>query len=224
SYERIEDVAWTCSFVWSQVGDRPVPLIVAPEDPTDRLDAALAELQADVSRRPLSILPLVSNPVTAYMDVLMTEVVGLIKRVAAIVNTPEVLIEDFQGIAASTEAVLLRCNGIRQTLGDENVEDLVATDDVYDRLAVETWRGATGGSLQELMAEAVEARESVRQRVASDYLDVVVIKDNQTLRDLAREYYGSADDWTVIADANGLTNSDPPVGTVVFIPRRPGGG
>jgi len=220
SYQRVEDVEWTATFVWSQIGDRPAPRAASAENETQELAAAQVDLDDVMSRIPPILLPLVSNPAEVYADAIRTEVLSVITRVAAMTGIPDVPFEDWQGLAAAVAAVLEQGTGFRQLVIDGSIEDLVATDDIVDRLLIGRWRGDAGESILDVIAEAVRSRDTVRDRVAMRYLAVVVIKQNQSLRDLAREHYGDPDDWTVIADANGLVTSDPPVGTIVYIPRR----
>jgi hypothetical protein len=102
---------------------------------------------------------------------------------------------------------------------DWSIEQFIATNTVPDVLSTQAWRSSLGASALELMATSLRARESVRQRVVAEFLGTETMRENETLRSMALRIYGSADAWTVIADANGLVSSLPPVGTLLLIPR-----
>jgi hypothetical protein len=70
------------------------------------------------------------------------------------------------------------------------------------------------------MAESINARETVRAMVIEPFRDLIPMPQGVTLRKLALEYYGSADDWATIADANGLTSSEVAPGTMLLIPQK----
>lgn len=68
-----------------------------------------------------------------------------------------------------------------------------------------------------------------RQRIAlakaseANVIAVVMIKEEEDLRDLALRYYGTADGWTTIRKFNGFPGSQVDPGTVVLIPSSSAG-
>jgi len=221
-YERLQDIKWRATFIWSQVGDQEAPRATAAEDEGEALSDAQTELDDSLSEAPTILLPNIGGLAETYGDAIRSEVVAMITRIGQAIAATEVTFDDWQAVSTSADAVISQCDYLRQLVTDSNPEDMVATDDIASRLLVSTWAGDVGASVLALQAEAITARDSIRTRVGTELLDVVIAKQNQSLRDLAAEYYGSPDDWTVIADWNGLVGSNPVVGTSIYIPRRRG--
>lgn len=65
---------------------------------------------------------------------------------------------------------------------------------------------------------AARQRFSAMRDLDDDVLGVVVLRDQQDLRDLARFWYGSPAEWEQIRRFNGLAGSSAPAGTTIFIP------
>lgn len=65
---------------------------------------------------------------------------------------------------------------------------------------------------------AARRRFATLRQLEDDSLAVVVLRDQQDLRDIALEWYGNAEDWEQIRRANGLSTVSPPAGTVIFVP------
>jgi hypothetical protein len=150
-------------------------------------------------------------------------------RVAALAMTaslanvsgiPTITPPQFQGIASLAIQMTNAGQAMVQQTSDQSAEEWIATDFVGDVLVMETFRHDLAAAARALWFAALVARESVRARVVDDYLAVINMPGSKTLRDIALEYYGDADAWTTIADANGLTSATVPAGTVIVIPRR----
>lgn len=98
-------------------------------------------------------------------------------------------------------------------------------------------RGAEPGQVVSAaiaMAQAAAAARRLknvcgRQRIAlakaseANVIAVVMIKEEEDLRDLALRYYGTADGWTTIRKFNGFPGSQVDPGTVVLIPSSSAG-
>jgi hypothetical protein len=106
-----------------------------------------------------------------------------------------------------------------------------------DRLTHPESRDLTGASYGQVLSAACAIAQSLRtarrlgnaagrQRVRlsrlveADVIAVLMITDEQDLRDLALAYYDSAEEWYRIARYNGISGSQVEAGTVILIPSR----
>lgn len=221
NYDRIEDVEWTANFVWSQVGDATAPR--APEEVTEPqtgVENALAGLEDIMAQLPPIILPNVTGPLILAEEAMRIAALAMTSAVANVTGVPTVTQSEFQGIASLATQMGVAALPMVQQTSDQSIEEWIPTDSVGDVLEVETFRRELTVRARALWLAALVARESIRSRVVDDYLAVINMPGNKTLRDIAIEHYGDADAWTTIADANGLISATVPMGTVVVIPRR----
>jgi nucleoid-associated protein YgaU len=225
-YETVEDIAWSVIWDWSQIGDTEAPRASAAEDTQSQIDSAMEKLNNAVADIPPIILPNVTGPIVFAEQAVEQGLLGLSASSGAIFGIPTVTNEQFQDVATFAEQAAAAARELFELTMDSSIEDFLATDTVADMLAAETWRRAMGQAAQEAEQAAVDTRESIRQRVVDDYLAIVTVREGETLRTLARDWYGDADAWTTIADANSLTSAIVPIGTIIFIPRQstPGSG
>lgn len=221
SYARVEDIEWSCSFTWTQRGEMTAPLASPFTDSQGENNTALSALEdamADVP--PFAILPAMLNPLDAGLILAREAMLSLSAGLAAVSGVPEIGSEQFQAVASAAEAAATACRDMAALALDSSIESFIATDDVATVLSAQTWARDVGNAASAMAAAAIESREAIRSRVVDGYLAVVVLRQGQTLRSLALEWYGSSDAWTTIADANGLTTSNPPAGLIILIPRR----
>lgn len=66
----------------------------------------------------------------------------------------------------------------------------------------------------------IAARERLRllRTIESDVIAIVTLGQDEDLRDVARQWYGTADDWDQIREFNGLSSSTAKAGTLIFVP------
>jgi len=224
NWQRPEDVEWSALFDWTQIGDVDAPRAADVSQPSVDLEAEMAALDDVASRLPPIIIPNVTTALIAAEEAVRIAAVTLAGQVAAVAGVPEIGSEQFRGIAATVDALVTEGAALRALVEDGGLEFLIPTDGAVDVLGVGAWRGDLSAAVLALLVAAIAAREGVRGRLVDDFLAVVVLRGGQTLRTLARDYYGDAGAWILIADANGFTISNPPVGTILVIPRRGGAG
>lgn len=220
-YDRVEDVGWTATFVWGQVGEEEAPRAAAEvADPTTGINNALAGLEDLIARLPPIILPNVTGPIIFAEEAMRIAALSMTSSLGSITGVPTVTPGEFQNIASLSIQVGVAAQSMVQQTSDQSIEEWVATNFVGDILTVETYRHDLAAATLALWVAAIVAREAVRARVVNDYLAIVHIRQNQTLRTLALDYYGDADAWQTIADANRLTSAVVARGTIIAIPRR----
>ena len=220
-YDRVEDIAWSATFVWSQVGEEEAPR--APDEvtePTTGINDAISGLEDAMSRLPPIVLPNVTGPLILAEEAMRIAGMAMTAALGSFTGTPNISLSQFQAIASLSIQVGDASQDMIQQTSDQSIEEWLAVNFVADVLTVETFRHRLAAAAVALWMAALVAQESVRARVVNDYLAIVNIRQGQTLRTLALDYYGSADAWTTIADANGLTSAIVARGTVIAIPRR----
>lgn len=67
---------------------------------------------------------------------------------------------------------------------------------------------------------AARQRFQFLRSIESDVIAIVTIGQNEDLRDIARQWYGTPDDWDQIRSFNGLPSSTAPAGSLIFVPNR----
>lgn len=65
---------------------------------------------------------------------------------------------------------------------------------------------------------AARQRFAALRQLEADSVGVILLRDQQDLRDVAREWYGNPEDWEKLRRFNALDTVSPPAGTVIFIP------
>jgi hypothetical protein len=65
---------------------------------------------------------------------------------------------------------------------------------------------------------AARQRFQALRSLDSDVVAIVHLRAEEDLRDLARQWYGTPDDWDQIRSFNGMTSSVAPAGSLIFVP------
>lgn len=220
NFQRVEDIEWSMNLSWIQIGEREAPRAASSPTTQRDLDAALNTVDDVMARMPGIFLPNVTGPLILAQEAIRLGMMTLTSQLSSIYGIPDVSLEEFRGVATTVEEVLDAARSMVSIVGDQSLEEFIATDDVPSVLDAITWRTEAHQAALTAASESVEARESIRSRVVDDYLGVDVVGDNQTLRTVSLKWYGTSEAWQTIADANGLVGSNQPSGTRVLIPRR----
>lgn len=223
-YQRLEDIEWSMDFVWSQRGDRPPARAARTENPVQTTTAAMNRLSDSAAAEPPGLLDQARDTMRTGVDAVRRGVTTFTQTVAQIQTTANVASARFQQLQSITSEVVDTVRTLRKGSLDLPYTRLLPIDDVVQVLKVENWRRDVGADARRTGAQSVRGRDDIAARAVPGYLAIVTLRERQTLRQLAAEYYGSADAWTVIADANGIVGSTAPVGTVIYIPQSPTAG
>jgi len=225
SWHRLDIAEWSMRFDWTSFGaGAPSPFSSVSSSRTSSaqdVTTRLSDFNDVMARMPSFTMPAIASLALGLGSSIASATIDLATAIAAVSGVSMVSTAQFQGVATYAAVVLDSCIELRQLVGLPP-QGLVATDDVSSLLGGSVWARNATAALIALAVAAVEAREAIRTRAVPDFLADIRIREGQTLRDVATEYYGSPDAWTAIADANGLVGSVQAPGTRVFIPRREG--
>lgn len=221
NYQRVEDVEWTMTFVWSQRDAREAPRASIVRDSVEPVRTAMNNLDDTLATQPIGLN---EGPLSAITDAVNFVRQGVTAFTAAVVQV--------QGAAAVTRARVQQLQTIARQIADgvraiqEDTVDLPYTDflpidDVDSVFDVEVWRRQLGIDARTVDAETLRTLQRIEDDAIPEAIATIAIQQDTTLRALAQQYYGDADSWTLIANANGLIRSVVEAGTIVVIPRAP---
>lgn len=220
NYQRIEDIEWSIMFVCSQYGDAPAPIATEKvSSPTKLMNASLIFLNDIFALIPVFLLPNVTRPITLTVTNIRTGVINLNRSLAFIFGGPAVSYSARRNIETLVKKIIDDTNTLIGICANGPYLPFIPTDPVNKVLAAEVWRRKMTKASIGVQIASITARRNVRDRTVPGFIGSETIRQNMTLRSLARKYYGDSDSWSVIADANNFVGSRVPIGTVVLIPR-----
>jgi hypothetical protein len=217
---RSQDVEWECEFEWFAAGpDRPrAQNLSLPDEPLVTWSSLLDDILA---LEPRFLFPDVAAIVTSRIAA-VREGVGTIFDFVNFANTQvRTPISALQAVNTAAFEIRLQAEETISRLTDRPYTESSPRDGVLDVLAVEQFNRTVGQRTGELRASAQNTAKSINEQNAPGALQVVVVPAETTLRQLAKKFYGSADDWQLIADINFLNESQVPAGTTLIIPQKP---
>ena len=220
---RLEDCAWSLEFTWT--GEESQRVRAGPiEVEDDDIRAAIVAMDDEVVLSPstLQATALSIGDSLATTDDRLTEVRRSVVGVLFALGDLRQRVDDQIQPAL---AVVSLVDTVRTTVGQVLVEleDIPYTystvyDSVVDVLDVECWRrtvaSRAGGVRGASMYKAIEVNRIPQPKNQT----VVQVRTGQTLRSIAVDFYGDADAWERIADANNLVSSQVAPGTRLVVP------
>lgn len=219
---REQDVEWELTFEWN-AEDEPVSRAAATPP------SARTELREDMSRtdsaataRPAGVNNATADSVKATTSDrrrIAGQVFDVVRTIATVAPGTSPL-DAIAGLAVSAQEMLDAMNVSAEQVGDRPYTELQVADDVLSVLGVEAWRRTLVAEQDRLAANLLWRAIEERKRASPSAIAIVRIPRDTTLRMLATTYYGTADDWQRIADANAIDGSMVPAGTTIVIPPR----
>lgn len=215
-----QDVEWTATFDWFAKG--PDTQKAQNLDLPGQDLATWSSLLDDVlALEPRFLLPDYAAKNAALQGAIrqgVGTIFDFIRFAQAQVETP---IPAIQAINTAAFAVRLEAGEVYSRLADTPYTTAILSDDVNTVLETEGWRRTAAFRTAELRTASQKTARDFNEQKAPGTLQVVVVPQDTTLRDLAKTYYGTADDWQLIADINFFDESQVPAGTSVIIPQKP---
>lgn len=220
------DLTWEMTFDWSGVGKFvQLPAADAAESSSTDLLNKIGEL-----------LALAAYPANLALDVLDYADMQ-IKRVGGLVTELRKTLELYASILTRTTEVAGRVLGLATTVQAEAkaLRDTLRAipADAASNLGIggggasgaaearvlAAWLADTHRASNQTAAAAAKTAAVFAELTLPQIEAIVTIQGDTDLRYIARQRYGSADQWTRIADYNGLTGSAVSGGQVIYIPR-----
>lgn len=220
-FKRIERVPWEMEFNWTGDTDiKPVIKARAKISPLGLLALLLAILER--IRRALQILQgpakyfaaNILQPFNLLVSAI-TDVLSELQKVIAGAITPRKVLGDLRaGFAKIRLAAADLLRALRNKVG--------FTDPLNSRDAALADYGLLFMRKEVLAVSAAMAERELElaKLDVPDLIDSTFTGDGETLRDIAKRFYGSAADWVVIANYNSLASSTVPTNTLILIPSK----
>lgn len=225
TYDRVEDIEWKLTFVWSQDGEEPARRAAVALDTTSAMRRVLDDLDIISSEMPTTILPDQATGLLAKIADVRAAGAAFTEALADLQTKAIATISDIQNVQTLAERVIQAAEVFRTgEISDLPYYNLLPVDNVSQALEAEVWRRDASSQARKVQAESRRSSSSVAERVVPGAIAVITLVENTSLRALALRYYGDADSWPVIADANGLVGSTAPTGSRIVIPRQSGQG
>lgn len=218
TWTRTQDVAWEAEFEWSSEDDTAPRAVEQTILTDDEIRTTSTDVDDAVIEDPPNVLPEYRADVKERTDATRVSVGDVFGRLAQVRRAVQVPINQVQAIAASAETIRREVESTLGVLVDQPYTQAQVIDDVIEVLACERWRRTLARADRAMRAAVLRRSRSLARTAVPGAIAIVVMPGESTLRDLSRTYYGTADSWQLIADANGFSSSRVAPGTVVVVP------
>ncbi len=218
SYITIEDVRWTCAFTWFGREGVEAPRASAAEQPESELRRDQNAVDDQAAFEPATVTEEYSEARRTGLSAVRSATTQLFDRSREIRSQAQDLVPAVTGFQAAAETLRTAIGSEVQALVERPYTEAQGDDGVLAVLELDTWRRGLGRRLDALRARGLSEALSFRGQAVPPPLARLGVPAGISLRTLALRYYGSADDWTLIADANGLSASVLTAPTVLEIP------
>lgn len=224
SWQREEDVEWSMSFEWSGA-QRTVPRTSLVANPGQDIQQGVVNVDSAAARVPSSLVDAPQRRQSfAQLGAIRNasiDFLALTRQAAQAATLPARVV---QGALAQAIQVRDDVAVLSGQMMDVPYTYMSMSDSVVDVFSVEVWRRDVGRQAESLAARSQKTADQLSslKNLTPDY-QLVTVGQGQTLRHISLIYYGNADDWTIIAEANRLPSSVVAAGTVVRVPTRPSG-
>jgi len=217
---REQDVEWSMRFEWYGRDDQEVTRATLDEPPNSaELRRRQNESDDRLAFEPDSIRTDYSDSVRAGAASVRARVGALFDRVRSAQSVAAIPLTAVRGALADAEALRSIGNVLGVELIEAPLEAATELEGLIDRLGAETWRREQGRRVLRTQAEGQRVARDLRRLTRPEPIAVITVRGgNDSLRRLARDYYGTADEWRRIADVNDLSSSVVAPGTLIVIP------
>lgn len=214
---RLQDVEWSAEFTWKGK-EQTAPRASGLVDIQAPVTQALGQWNDSGTLYPTNLLNQWLGGFQALLfsaRVASGEVLGSLRQASAAVQVPR---NAALGAASAANAFRGDAQAILQQTVDVPYTSIQVDDSVVSVLDLESWRRSQALETRRLNAAQITQARNLVDVIEPGAIAIVSIAQNTTLRQLAIKYYGNADRWQAIADANGFVDSQVEAGTLVIIP------
>lgn len=217
---RPQDVQWVARFEWSGT-EAPAARASAAESTDDEVRETSAKTDDASIADPPNINPTYRRDVVGRTNLTRRNVGSVLSNLRSVRTAPTIPVERVQAALSAATVVRSQVEASVGILADLPYTVAQPVDTVVEVLTCETWRRSLSFRSRRMRAACLTRTGAVANRIAPTALATVLMPAGSTLRDLARQFYGDADSWQIIADANGFPSSQVRAGTLVIIPPPP---
>lgn len=222
TWQRPQDVQWEAEFEWISLGP---DLIISRAQDLDVPGSAVLDDQIGLddiaALDPRFLFPDYAAKIVSSINSVRDAVGAVFDTIRFANEQARAPVTALQALATSAESIRLQAEDIIQDVSDRPYTEGSPNDGVIDVLAAENWRRTLGFRTARLRASTQRTARDYQEANAPGQLQIVILPEDKTLRQLAKQFYGDADDWQLIADLNGFVDSQLPAGTAVIIPQKP---
>jgi len=220
TWDRPEDVGWSLTVAWNGTTER-APRSSRTASLGQGVRTALVRTDDALVRMPRAMDLTAAQRLINKMESVRASVLGVIGYSRIALGVALIPARVVQGLAAAVVSVRQEVEAVAYDTLAVSYETVTSLDTVTNVFAVEDFRRSVGVEASIISARAIREREDMRAlRADLTGAQTHRVEDGETLRRIAAAYYGSADAWTAIAEANDLDSSDVATGTLLFIPPR----
>lgn len=222
-HDREEDIRWEMEFTW--IADTEAAPIVKSRPGLDsagllaRILAALAAAIAAMSALLIEILGavLAISQKIAKIGSLVAGLVDLLAGFVSLVFVPAqlfgVLKQQLTGIVLAIKDLLDTLRAVPAAYGAALAGGIPTEINASSAATL-----AIAFNASVLGVELADQRDTLTELETPDLLGIVTVQEGTTLRDISTQFYGTPDNWTIIADFNGLSSSIVERGTIIYVP------
>lgn len=214
------DVRWNIEWVWTSRDDIDTPARATLDTPPDtsRLRQLLNSVDDMLAFEPTDVVRNYDATVRSAMREVRdraTAVLAIARQGQASALSPITL---SQSLETQARALGREVGDLVVELSESPFRDASVSDTVIARLGIAVWQSSMTRRLSGLRGQVIRQQRATAANTRPDAATIVQVREGQTLRDLARIYYGSADAWQRIAEVNNLATSTVPAGTYINVP------
>lgn len=227
---RQEDVEWEMEFTWMSRGEKEIPIGMAMTssltnlinkilDAVDTLVSLIEQVQ-EAFAAIQSVVNAITDAVTSIIDA-ASSLASLATQLAKSVMAPVSLV---RSIAAACQTIIDGCKSVEGVFRSVPARAIRAYKDVKEMAQSEVLDADYRVRQVRRAARAarVEAAKKRQEMLATSLqqppLAVFTAQGDSDLRDVARRYYGSTNEWRTLALYNGFQSSKLTAGDLVIVP------
>ena len=230
-WQTAHDVDWQMEFKWTGK-DETAPAATSSESNLSSITQQVSKAYMDLERATEmdaigdDLDPTAADMIDAGVGRIWRGVQDIEGAITARVSAVTDPIDSLRHAMVSMTALRDEAELFQAELGARVAPSYILVTDPFDLSGVPAGRALAAAVSRQLGIRSARAMKhrAARQRHAAlkaldaNLLAVVLCKEEQDLRVLARIYYGNVEDWHIIRAFNGFAGSIVPLGTVVLIP------